>query len=233
MVLGVIFWLPESIEAAVVTNGIECSKIGMDILRKGGSAADAAIGALFCEGIACPQSMGLGGGFLLTIFIKSTNKAETLNARETAPAAATRDMFLTESSVTGGKAVAVPAELKGYWALHQKYGKLPWSDLVEPSIELCEKGHIVTGYLANILRNAETKILNEPSLSEVFINPDTNKTWLQGELIKRPKLAETLRIIRDEGVNALYGNGSLLTNFIKDIQSYGGIITEEDMRNYE
>jgi Gamma-glutamyltranspeptidase len=91
----------------VSTNGLECAKIGADILKQGGSAADAAIAALFCEGVACPQSMGLGGGFLMTIYHKDTGLVETVNARETAPALATETMFVgnPEAAITGGLAI--------------------------------------------------------------------------------------------------------------------------------
>jgi gamma-glutamyltranspeptidase / glutathione hydrolase / leukotriene-C4 hydrolase len=110
-------------EGAITTNGIECANIGKSIAKLGGNVADVAVATLICEGITCPQSSGLGGGFLLTIYIKSTGKIETLNAREIAPKLATSTMYVndTRGSVRGGKAVAVPGELKGLWQLHQKY----------------------------------------------------------------------------------------------------------------
>lgn len=136
------------------------------ILKQGGSAADSVIATLFCEGVTCPQSMGLGGGFLMVIYNRDQRKAEFLNARETAPIAATKEMFVNNAaaSVTGGLSVAVPGELKGYWELHKKYGKLPWATLVEPTIKLCKEGHIVTPYLARIFNISATKIKNEPSM---------------------------------------------------------------------
>lgn len=90
-------------KAAVVANGEECARIGGAILKQGGSAADAAIATLFCEGVSCPQSMGLGGGFLLVAYDRKNQKAEFLNARETAPAKSTMDMFVErpEAAVTG------------------------------------------------------------------------------------------------------------------------------------
>lgn len=154
-------------KAAVVANGIECADIGMDILKKNGSVADAAIAVLFCEGITCPQSTGLGGGFVLTIYTKETGKAETLIARERAPLAATADMFVDKpagASVEGGLAIAVPGELKGYAALYEKYGRLPWKDLVQPTIDLCRKGHMVSNYLDGILSSRTEKIYSIPSL---------------------------------------------------------------------
>ncbi|XP_063707824.1 scoloptoxin SSD14-like [Culicoides brevitarsis] len=221
---------------AVVSNGAECAEIGSAILKQGGSAADSAIATLFCEGVTCPQSMGLGGGFLMVMYNKATRKAEFLNARETAPNAATKDMFVNNpgASSVGGLSIAVPGELKGYWELHQKYGKLEWRKLVEPTIKLCREGHLVTPYLARIFSRSQDKIMQEPSLREIYVDPVTNATYKEGEKIKRLKLAESLEIIAKEGVDALYSrNGSLFSNFINDIKNFGGIITEDDMLNYK
>lgn len=131
----------------------------------------------------------------------------------------------------GGLAVAVPGELKGFWELHQKYGRLNWSDLFEPIIDLCEKGHIVAPYLARILQNYKTRVMESPSLREVYVNPATDDVWVEGDSIKRLKLAETFKVIAKEGASALY-NGSLTKQFVKDIQDLGGIITEFDMESY-
>lgn len=123
--------------------------------------------------------MGLGGGFLMTIYDASSGKAEFLNARETAPAKATRDMFGSNGTLSmyGGLSVAVPGELAGYWAAHEKYGILPWRELFLPSIKLCETGIKVNPYLADTLRRKVLRIRAEPSLAEILINPRTNSTW--------------------------------------------------------
>ncbi|XP_058811683.1 glutathione hydrolase 1 proenzyme-like [Topomyia yanbarensis] len=222
---------------AVVANGHECAAIGAEILRIGGSAADAAIATLFCEGVTCPQSMGLGGGFLLTVYDRANNRVETLNARETAPAAATMNMFVEQKNSTRderGLVIAVPGELKGYWVLHERYGKLDWSTLIQPTIDLCRKGHMVTGYLDRILQRTQDRILTEPSLREIFINPENNMTWKEGDYIKRLALADSLEIIASEGVHALYSrNGSLLPKLMKDLNGFDSILTEEDFYNYE
>ncbi|GLV44896.1 uncharacterized protein CBL_14532 [Carabus blaptoides fortunei] len=221
-------------KAGVVTNGIECANIGSDILKRGGSAADAAIAALFCEGVAQPQSMGLGGGFLLTIYIRKTGEVKTLDAREVAPKKATVDMYDGNATLSseGALSIAVPGELMGYWELHQKYGKLDWKELVQPTIDLCREGHYVTKYLARVFKSKQTTILKYPDLSAIFIDPITGDTWKEGQRIKRIKLAETLEIIAKEGAKALY-NGTLTKLLIDDIQDLGGILTEEDMHNYQ
>lgn len=157
----------KSYPSAIVTNGMECSKIGMDVLKREGSAADAAIAVMMCEGVTCPQSTGLGGGFVMTIYTKETRKVDTLIARERAPAAATETMFNgmpEEASQVGGLSIAVPGELAGLWELHQKYGVLDWADLIEPTIKLCEEGHVMSSYLYNILSSRTQRILDNPSL---------------------------------------------------------------------
>lgn len=201
-------------------------------MKDGGSAADAAISALLCEGVASPQSTGLGGGFVMTIFRKETNQVETLIARDVAPLAATEDMFVN-ITVTGGKAVAVPGELKGYWELHQKYGKLKWSQLFVPIIELCRTGHVVSPYLAGILNSKKDVVLASKTLSKIYIDPKTNDVYQEGDLIKRTQLADTLEIIKNEGVGAIYNNGSVGRTIVADVREAGGILTIEDLMQYK
>lgn len=222
--------------AAVTSNGVECAEIGTNILRLNGSAVDAAIAVLFCEGVTCPQSAGIGGGFFATIYDRSTGTVQTLDARETAPAAATKNMFVNNgnAAVEGGLAVAVPGEIKGYWVMHQKYGKLDWKTLIQPTINLCREGHLVSGYLDRIIKPRQAKILSIPSLREILINPETNQTWREGDRIKRLALADSLEIIANEGANALYSrNGTLLPKLMRDLKLFGSILTEEDFYNYE
>lgn len=198
-----------------------------------GTAVDAMIATLFCEGISVTQSMGLGGGFIATLYNKETNTIETLTARERAPLASSENMFGNITQVDGILAVATPGELKGYWAMHQKYGRVPWKVLIEPSIKLCRNGHIVTSYLANVLREYEAEIKAEPSMSEVFINPITNEVWQANDRIKRLQLAKTLEIIAEEGGETMYtANGTIAKLLIEDIKKFGGIITMDDLVEY-
>lgn len=195
--------------------------------------ADAAITALLCEGVTCPQSAGLGGGFVMTIFIKETNKVETLIARDQAPLAATENMFVNVTQVTGGKAIAVPGELKGYWELHQRYGKLPWARLFDPVIELCRKGHVVSPYLAGILERNKNVVMGSPSLKATFVNPNTSDVYKEGDYVKRVKLADTFEIIQKEGVDSIYGGGTIGKRLVDDIKANDGIITAEDFAKYQ
>lgn len=126
----------------------------------------------------------------------------------------------------------MPSEIYGYAALHDKYGKLPWKKLFEPSIRLCLYGHKVTRHLAAVLKFNSERIKEEPSMAEIFINPETNEVYTEGEIMFRPKLGETLQILAEQGPEAMYKGGIISKKLIEDIQEMGGIITEEDLRNY-
>lgn len=128
--------------------------------------------------------------------------------------------------------MAVPGELKGIWELHQRYGSLPWRQLVQPAIDLCRNGHVVSRYFGEVLKRQESTIKTEPSLAEVFLNPETNAVWIEGDIIQRPKLAETLELIAAEGVDTLYNNGTVARMLVPEMQELGGIITTEDFMDY-
>ncbi|XP_045516489.1 glutathione hydrolase 1 proenzyme-like isoform X1 [Pieris brassicae] len=222
---------PRYQRAVVAANGIECAAIGRSILERNGTAVDAAIATLFCEGLGCSQCMGLGGGFLATVYDASTGRVRVLNARERAPAATYSDMFANASSQVGGRAIAVPGELKGYGALYREYGRLPWKELVKPAADLARNGHRVSEYMGRVLNTYSDRILAEPSFREVYMNPATGKVWKEGDIIREPTLAHTLNIIAEEGPEAIH-NGSLTAALVRDIEDFGGIITEDDFMNY-
>ncbi|XP_029177745.1 glutathione hydrolase 1 proenzyme-like isoform X3 [Nylanderia fulva] len=177
--------------------------------------------------------MGLGGGFFMTIWDAKNKTMDYLDARETAPMAATEDMFDGNAHLAmyGGLAVAVPGELMGYWEAHKKYGRLPWSELFEPAIKLCETGSLINDYLAGYLVSKEPMIRNESSLAKILINPNTGRVWIAGDRIKRPQLAKTLKLIAQHGVDIFY-RGNITDNLVREITSFKGIITKEDFAAY-
>lgn len=187
---------------------------------------------LLCEGVVLPQAIGLGGGFIATVYNKEKGTVESLVAREMAPATSHPYMFVNISSLNGAATIAVPGELKGYWALHQRYGKLPWKKLFEPAIELCTKGVPVTNFLWVSMLDNEKTIQEEPSLREVFADPVTNQLKPKGTLIYRPALAKTLETISEQGADAFYF-GDIGRSVIRDLETRGGIITEDDLANYK
>ncbi|XP_075221199.1 scoloptoxin SSD14-like isoform X2 [Lycorma delicatula] len=223
-------------QAAVVSNGGPCAEFGQKILLKNGSAVEAAITTALCDGVTCMQYMGIGGGFLMTIYERKTKTATTLDARETAPAAANENMYHGSqyASHFGARSAGIPGELRGYQAAFEKYrsGNIEWHELFDPTIELCEKGVPINEHLAANLMFLEDKIRISETLSNILLRPDGTLPKL-GETIKLPKLAKTLRKIAYSTykTDELY-DGSLTDAFIEDIKIGGGIITRQDMANY-
>ncbi|KAJ8959081.1 hypothetical protein NQ318_022338 [Aromia moschata] len=231
LAIGLVIYFTKAKEtiakASIVTNGYGCSDIGKSILEKGGNAADAAIATLFCEGVSMPQSMGLGGGFLLTIYNRTTGEVWSLNAREVAPLAATENMFDGDSNLSQkgplweAKLLRCQGELIGYWYLYERFGgQLPWRDLVQPTIDLCKEGVYVTSYLETMYRGRRDLLYADPVLREIFIDPTTNSTYVEGQRVKRLRLAKTLEVVADEGGLALH-NGTLTETFVNDIREKG------------
>ncbi|XP_033222455.1 scoloptoxin SSD14-like isoform X2 [Belonocnema kinseyi] len=159
---------------AVCADGPPCAFIGKSILERNGSAVDATLAAMICNGFINMHSLGFGGGFLMTIYERNTEKAYFLDARYSAPGAAHERMYdykPENASKTGGLSVAVPGELAGYWEAHTKFGKLPWKDLVQPSIEVCENGYNLTKSQYKGLQEDNFNIYDDPTLKAKWREP--------------------------------------------------------------
>lgn len=205
-----------------------------DVLRANGSAADACIAMLFCETVSTPQSMGLGGGFVGLVYDRRTRTAHALDARERAPAAATRDMFNNDTRVEGIRAFAVPGELRGYGELHARFGRLPWRRLVEPAIEMARHGFTITTFLGKVLASEFADMVQrQPEFREVFWNEAENRLVRVGERVRRVRYAETLELIAAEGARSMYDpNGTVAQRLVADVRELGGLVTQADLQSY-
>lgn len=219
---------------AVSTDAKPCAKIGSDLLAKGGSAVDAAIGTLLCMGVVLPNSLGLGGGCLMTIYDRSKKKATIIDGRETAPDYAHEQMFVADpiTASRGPLSIGIPGELAAYWKAHQMFGKLNWSELFDDTILMAENGHPVVEHVAYALTGWSHTRYFTPPLAKALTNNKTGKFLAEGETLVQKELANTLRRIRDNGEAEFYGGltGQLL---IEDLKQQGGKITLENLKRYQ
>lgn len=219
--------------ASVVADATICSQIGTEVLaRQGGHVVDATVATVICDGVVNAHSSGIGGGDFIIYYDRRSRKATAVNARETAPAAATEDMFVGNASlsVIGGKSIAVPGQLKGLWELHRKYGRIEWAKLIQPTIRLCKEGTPLTEAMSEAIKLSKSGIFGKAMFSSLFDSKGETKP--AGSVIYRPELAATLEKIATEGADAFY-NGSLTDGIVADIRDAGGIITRADLENYQ
>ena len=183
---------------------------GLEMLRAGGSAVDAAVAVQMVLTLVEPESSGIGGGAFLLIYDPATKQVTSFDGRETAPASATSKMFLDAGGnprlkrevVPGGLSVGVPGDIAVLELVHQRYGKLPWAKLFEPAIALAEKGFPVGRKLANTLRD-HPEMARMPDVKAYFYKPD-GTPLKQGDTLRNPELAKTLRAVAAGGAKAFY-----------------------------
>ncbi|TLP81397.1 gamma-glutamyltransferase [Maribacter sp. ACAM166] len=220
-------------KAMVVSAREEASKIGSDIMKNGGNAFDAMVGTQLALAVAYPRAGNIsGGGFM--VYRKVNGEIGSLDFREKAPKSAHRNMYLDSlgnvipnMSTLGATSVSVPGSVAGIIEVHKKFGKLPLKDIFEPVIAMAEHGIEVTAKQAEMLDNYR----------EVFIKVNSDSTkfssvYKEGELIKYPKLAKTLRTIAEKGRDGFY-KGEVAQKLAGFIQANGGFVTEEDLASYE
>lgn len=212
--------------AAVAADSETCSKIGREILQKGGSAVDGAIAALLCTSTIHPQSMGIGGGSIFTV-MDNNGVVKIINARETVPKKFKTDL-LKECPQTGNHWIGVPGEIRGYEQAHRLYGKLPWATLFQPTIKLAREGFPLPPILGRFIFMADRN--ETPALRQLF--SDKNGKMLKvGDTLKFEKLADTLEVIANQGADAFY-TGKIAENLVHDIRDAGGTLTMEDLRSF-
>ncbi|XP_065292627.1 scoloptoxin SSD14-like isoform X2 [Dermacentor albipictus] len=218
---------------AAVTDANACVNASRWMYEKGGNAIDAAVATLLCHTLALPISNGIGGGFVATIYLAKDHRVETLIARETAPAAATKDMFVNKpgASLRGGLSVAVPGELRGYEEIVNNFGNKTFGEHFEYSIKLAREGIKVTNYLAKAIQ-FEYKYLKEtPALKDLYSKRGTDNPLTEGDTLRNPDLAKTYKELMDNGVDYFYKK-ALAEKIVQAVNISNGIITKQDLAGY-
>jgi gamma-glutamyltranspeptidase/glutathione hydrolase len=211
------------------------SAVGVDVLRHGGNAIDAAVAVAFALAVVHPQAGNLaGGGFL--VYRAADGRTFSLDFRETAPAAATRDMYLDSSgaqtgkSLTGALASGVPGSVAGLAAMHRRFGRLPWGELVAPAVALARDGFVVDRPRAEVFAASVERLRRFPSTVAAFFG--AGGPPVAGDTLRQPDLARTLALIADSGAAPFY-RGSIADRIVAQMRRSGGIITHEDLAHYE
>jgi len=212
----------------------EAAKAGLEVLKKGGNAVDAAIAVQFALAVTHPTAGNIGGGGFM-VYRSAKGETNTLDYREKAPAAATANMYLdsagnviADKSLHTHQASGVPGSVDGLAEAHRKYGKLKWADLVQPAVSLAKSGFLLTEKLA----------ANLNSMQNTFKKLNPGKTyylkeggWKAGDKMIQEDLAATLELIRDQGRAGFY-EGRVADELIAEMQSGNGLITKSDLKNY-
>ncbi|KAH0677991.1 hypothetical protein KY285_025792 [Solanum tuberosum] len=215
----------------VATDDGRCSRIGRDVLREGGHAVDAAIAAAFCLGVVSPASSGIGGGAFMLIR-SADGKAQAFDMRENAPKKAFKNMYAQNAALksSGVLSIAVPGEIAGLYNAWKQYGKLPWRRLVRPAAHLAHSGFKISPYLHMQMLRSESDIMADKGLHDLFTS---NGSLLRiGDICYNKQLGKTLRALSAFGIRPFY-NGSIGVKLITDIRKSGGILTMEDLQQYQ
>ncbi|EKT4478059.1 gamma-glutamyltransferase [Pseudomonas putida] len=207
------------------------AQVAADILKKGGNAVDAAVAIAFTLAVTYPEAGNIGGGGFMTLFVDG--KPYFLDYREVAPKAATRNMYLDDKgevienlSLVGARAAGVPGTVMGLWEAHQKFGKLPWSELLTPAIGYAKNGFKVAEKQYQYRNDAQGMFKTATNFNDYFGNMKV------GELFKQPEMAQTLERIAAKGVSEFY-QGKTADLLVAQMQADKGLITKDDLKDYK
>jgi gamma-glutamyltranspeptidase/glutathione hydrolase len=208
------------------------NKVGADVLRSGGNAVDAAVAVGLALAVTWPEAGNIGGGGFMLIRPAGKNaEPVVIDYRETAPAAATRDLF-----VKHGKkpylTVGTPGSVAGLYLAHRKYGKLAWKDLVAPAVKLAEGGFAIDDALARSLNNGVRRAKSADEMLRVFGKDGGRGTWKAGDKLVQKDLAKTLKAIAAKGADGFY-KGQVAALIVKEMKAGGGLITAKDLEGYK
>jgi gamma-glutamyltranspeptidase/glutathione hydrolase len=220
----------------VVTTDSIASQVGIDVLRAGGNAIDAAVAVHFALAVVNPEAGNIGGGGFMVVRLADGSTA-ALDFREKAPLGATRDMYLdrngnvTDGSLVGHSASGVPGSVAGMWAAHGRFGTRPWAELVTPAVRLAVGFEVRERFLAG-LDGSRIELLSRWPASAAQFLPRGGRPPLVGQTMRQPELAETLGRIRDQGADGFY-RGRTADLIVEEMQRGGGLITLADLTAYQ
>ena len=220
-------------KAAVVSARIEASKIGAEILKKGGNAFDAMIATNFALAVCFPNAGNIsGGGFM--VYRKNNGETGSIDYREMAPINAYEKMFqnklgdvIPDKSTKGGLAVGVPGTVAGLFEIHRKFGTIPMKNLIKPSIDLALKGFVVTAGQKSSLDSKRAEFIEVNGQNTFYANE-----FKKGDTIKNKAFAKALKLISEKGEEAFY-KGEIAESIVEEVRESGGIIDLEDLAAYE
>jgi gamma-glutamyltranspeptidase/glutathione hydrolase len=231
----------EAAHGMVVSAQHLASDVGVEILKQGGNAIDAAVAVGYAEAVTNPCCGNIGGGGFMVIHLAKSQANVFLNFRETAPLAATADMYLGAdgnpvrgASIDGYRAVAVPGTVLGLETALQRYGSLPRARVMAPAIRLAREGFILTRGDTDIIDAGARRFRKDPEAAQVFLHAD-GSAYQPGERLRQPALAATLEAIARRGSDAFYKAGGRSSNaqlLAQAMQEHGGIITTQDLERY-
>ena len=217
----------------VATSHPLATQIGLDVLKQGGTAVDAAIAANIALGLMEPTGNGIGGDLFAIVWDAKTKKLHGLNASGPAPKNISIEYFLEKGlskiPAYGPLPVTVPGAVDGWVKLHEKFGKLEFKSLFEPTIKYANEGFPVTELIAYYLGRSKERFEDYPNFKEVWMK--NGKMPEKGEIFKNPQLAKTLEIIAEKGRDGFY-EGDVAKTMADFIQSQGGFLTYEDMSSF-
>ena len=213
------------------------TQVGLDILKQGGNAIDAAVAVGFALAVVLPNAGNIGGGGFMVLHDDKTGKDVAIDFREIAPAKASRDMYLdNQGNVIDGKSLfthdasGVPGTVAGMEYALKKWGTMPLSKVLEPAIKLADKGFIVSDVLAQTLKEEKSTLGKWSASKAIFFK--NGEPLKSGDLLVQKDLAKSLRLIAKQGAKAFY-QGEIATKIAKEMQSQGGTMTLEDLKAYK
>lgn len=213
------------------------TQVGLDILKQGGNAIDAAVAVGFALAVVLPNAGNIGGGGFMVLHDDKTGKDVAIDFREIAPAKASRDMYLdNQGNVIDGKSLfthdasGVPGTVAGMEYALKKWGTMPLSKVLEPAIKLADKGFIVSDVLAQTLKEEKSTLGKWSASKAIFFK--NGEPLKSGDLLVQKDLAKSLRLIAKQGAKAFY-QGEIATKIAKEMQTHGGTMTLEDLKAYK